>query len=197
MAEMAPISDTKADNILLAAFDTFRTYGFRRTTMEDIARAAGMSRAALYLHFRNKEDIQRGMTKAYYEQVAERVQVALAHAGTVQELLSQAFAEHAGETFKILVDSPHGNELLDLQNSVSLDLTRAGQARVSGVYAEWLMREQKRGRVDLAQFNQSPSEVAEVMCLALYGLKSSNLSYERFVERRNLLAAAFSKAISP
>ena len=197
MAEMAPISDTKADNILLAAFDTFRTYGFRRTTMEDIARAAGMSRAALYIHFKNKEDIQRGMTKAYYEQVAARVQVALAQSGTVQELLSQAFAEHAGETFKILVDSPHGNELLDLQNSVSLDLTRAGQARVSGVYAEWLMREQKRGRVDLAQFNQSPSEVAEVMCLALYGLKSSNLSYERFVERRNLLAAAFSKAISP
>ena len=197
MAEMAPISDTKADNILLAAFDTFRTYGFRRTTMEDIARAAGMSRAALYIHFKNKEDIQRGMTKAYYEQVAARVQVALAQSLTVQELLSQAFAEHAGETFKILVDSPHGNELLDLQNSVSLDLTRAGQARVSGVYAEWLMREQKRGRVDLAQFNQSPSEVAEVMCLALYGLKSSNLSYERFVERRNLLAAAFSKAISP
>ena len=197
MAEMAPISDTKADNILLAAFDTFRTYGFRRTTMEDIARAAGMSRAALYIHFKNKEDIQRGMTKAYYEQVAARVQVALAQSGTVQELLSQAFAEHAGETFKVLVDSPHGNELLDLQNSVSLDLTRAGQARVSGVYAEWLMREQKRGRVDLAQFNQSPSEVAEVMCLALYGLKASKLSYERFVERRNLLAAAFSKAISP
>ena len=35
----------------------FLAYGFARTTMDDIARAADMSRPALYLLFKNKTDI--------------------------------------------------------------------------------------------------------------------------------------------
>ena len=36
-------------------------YGYSRTTMDDIARAAEMSRPALYLLFRNKAEIYRAM----------------------------------------------------------------------------------------------------------------------------------------
>lgn len=71
---------------MMAAFETFRAYGFRRTSMEDIAKAAGMSRAALYLHFRNKEDIQRSMTVAYYDSVASKVEEAFSQEGSVADL---------------------------------------------------------------------------------------------------------------
>ena len=58
----------RQDAILDAAFGVFAAYGYRRTTMEDIARACGMSRTALYLHFRNKDDIFRSLTERYLDQ---------------------------------------------------------------------------------------------------------------------------------
>ena len=53
--------DPKRDIILDAAKEVFLRYGFSRTTMDDIARGAEISRPALYLHFRNKGDIYRAL----------------------------------------------------------------------------------------------------------------------------------------
>jgi AcrR family transcriptional regulator len=43
--------------VLDAALTTFLRYGFRKTSMEEVARAAQMSRQALYLHFATKEEL--------------------------------------------------------------------------------------------------------------------------------------------
>ncbi|MCK9540793.1 MAG: TetR/AcrR family transcriptional regulator [Novosphingobium sp.] len=47
---------SKHDRAVEAAADQFMRYGFARTTMGDIARAADMSRPALYLLFPSKDD---------------------------------------------------------------------------------------------------------------------------------------------
>lgn len=81
------------EKVVLAAEDVFVRYGFARTTMGDIARAAGISRPALYLLFPDKETIfarviemmdARSLTKIErdVEQI-ERVQDKLLHACTV------------------------------------------------------------------------------------------------------------------
>src|SRR3954451_8835506 len=41
--------------ILEAATRVFLRYGFKKTSMDDLARAAGLSRQGLYLHFPTKE----------------------------------------------------------------------------------------------------------------------------------------------
>ncbi len=51
------MADEKAERILVAAQAVFLRYGFKRTTMGDIAEAAGISRPALYLVFPLKEKI--------------------------------------------------------------------------------------------------------------------------------------------
>jgi AcrR family transcriptional regulator len=43
--------------ILLAALENFSSRGYRATTTRDIAKSAGLSPAALYIHFRSKEDV--------------------------------------------------------------------------------------------------------------------------------------------
>jgi AcrR family transcriptional regulator len=43
--------------ILAAAADLFRARGYRATTLDDLARRLGMSKATLYGHFRSKEDL--------------------------------------------------------------------------------------------------------------------------------------------
>ena len=62
--------DPKQQAILEAAWMAFSTYGFRKTSMDDIAKGAGMSRPALYLHFKNKDAIFRALVTAYYGNAA-------------------------------------------------------------------------------------------------------------------------------
>ena len=49
--------NSKRKKIRDNAKSVFLRYGFQRTSMDDIAKAAGMSRPALYLIYKNKEDI--------------------------------------------------------------------------------------------------------------------------------------------
>ena len=61
--DMGRESIATRERILGAAFVRFARYGFRRTSMEDIAGEAGVSRAALYLQFRNKEEIFKSLAQ--------------------------------------------------------------------------------------------------------------------------------------
>lgn len=49
------------DPLLTAAFESFARYGYTRTTMGDVATAAGMSRPAVYLRVRNKDELLRAV----------------------------------------------------------------------------------------------------------------------------------------
>jgi AcrR family transcriptional regulator len=66
---MLQTTPDKRGTILAAAFDVFINYGFRKTSMDDIARAAGMSRPALYQVFRNKTEIFRAASLSILENV--------------------------------------------------------------------------------------------------------------------------------
>jgi AcrR family transcriptional regulator len=45
------------ESILNAASDLFSKYGYRKTTMDDIALALGKGKSSIYYYFRNKEEI--------------------------------------------------------------------------------------------------------------------------------------------
>jgi AcrR family transcriptional regulator len=50
---------SRHDAILEAAIGVFARYGFRKTSMDEVARAAGVSRQGLYLLFDDKEELFR------------------------------------------------------------------------------------------------------------------------------------------
>ena len=57
IAGQTRIQREKRDLILEAALDMFSTHGFRGSTIDQIAEAAGMSKPNLLYYFRSKEDI--------------------------------------------------------------------------------------------------------------------------------------------
>jgi AcrR family transcriptional regulator len=44
-------------HVLETALTVFTRHGYRKTSIEDIAKAAGISRQGIYLHFKNKDEI--------------------------------------------------------------------------------------------------------------------------------------------
>lgn len=55
------IQQAKRELILEAALDVFSTHGFRGSTIDQIAEAAGMSKPNLLYYFRRKEDIHEAL----------------------------------------------------------------------------------------------------------------------------------------
>lgn len=178
--------DPRQQVILSAAWTAFSAYGYCKTSMDDIARGAAMSRPALYLHFRNKQDIFRCVAQHYYDHAAESVEATLAEPGPAAGVLAAAFAVQAGDATEVMLTSPHGMELLDTGNAVAADIVAAGEARLRGHYAHWLTRQAAAGRVC---FSGRAEEVAGTMTAALKGIKMAGTDYATYRTRVAQLAA--------
>lgn len=55
----SPPEDARRRRLMEAALTVFLRFGFRKTSMDEVARAAGVSRQGLYLHFPTKEELFR------------------------------------------------------------------------------------------------------------------------------------------
>lgn len=191
-----PGVDPKQQQILAAAFDAFSLYGFKRTSMEDIANGAGMSRAALYLHYRNKEDIFRSLAQGYYDMAVAEVSDVLQRDAFPVQALKDAFNAQAGPVFEALLASPHGQELLDAKQTHTSDIVADGDARLIDVYADWLRRQDANGTVDLGALGGDAKDVATTIYVALHGIKTSLPVPTEFRASINRLATLFGRALS-
>jgi AcrR family transcriptional regulator len=193
MVDPAPLQSAlpdRLDTILDAAFHAFATYGYRRTSMDDIAKGAGMSRSALYLHFRNKEDIFRSLAVRYFDEALRDMAAALNRPGQgLEAALLAAFIAKDGKFMEAVLTTPHGEELLDAGFSVTGDLAAAGEARMVEVLGDWLAR---RGVPDGLG---TGADVAQAVMSAVKGLKLSARSLPDYRAGQARLAALFARAL--
>lgn len=161
----------KVQAILTAALHTFSTYGYRKTSMEDLARASGMSRPALYQYFRNKDDVACNLVRGYFANAALKVEDALAAPGAPEVVLEAAFRAKM-DGVESLLSAPHGEELLELGHSVSAPDVAAGMAQIEQLFARWLQAQSAAGDI---HFDGEAEGVAHVIVAALDGLKKPPL----------------------
>jgi AcrR family transcriptional regulator len=76
MGRQAERSDTTVRQLVATARELFTTKGFAQTSTEDIVRAAGVTRGALYHHFDSKLDLFRAVAEEQLRRLAERLAAA-------------------------------------------------------------------------------------------------------------------------
>ncbi|AKT38826.1 TetR/AcrR family transcriptional regulator [Chondromyces crocatus] len=64
-------AEPRQRQLLEAALGVFIRYGFRKTSMDEVARAAQVSRQGLYLHFATKEELFRATLQHAFETALE------------------------------------------------------------------------------------------------------------------------------
>ncbi|HOW98984.1 MAG TPA: TetR/AcrR family transcriptional regulator [Deltaproteobacteria bacterium] len=70
--------EEKRKVLLQAASEALMEYGPHKTTLDDIARRAGMSKTSLYYYFRDKNEIVRAIIQGYTEQLIDLMKQAAA-----------------------------------------------------------------------------------------------------------------------
>jgi AcrR family transcriptional regulator len=73
----AGIESESSRRILLAALAAFAKYGFQAATTREISERAGMSPAALYVHYKAKSDLLYEISRIGHQSVLDEVQEAL------------------------------------------------------------------------------------------------------------------------
>jgi AcrR family transcriptional regulator len=158
--------------ILDASFKIFTRYGFARSTMDDIAQEAGISRPALYQHFKNKKDIYRAFAEKMTWQMTDGLQAMLAADGPPEPLLNAAFEACVIQPMRQFAVTEHGHELMDMKNDLAADIMAAMLGREHGVLAAFFQRH--------GQNAASAADLATLMIDALEGAKSRMQSLDGF-----------------
>jgi AcrR family transcriptional regulator len=181
MADAPEPSAARRAAILEAATGVFLRYGFKKTSMDDLARAAGLSRQGLYLHFATKEVLFKEGVLQLVATTRAASRAALAREELdVEERLLGAFEAAHGHT----VGEPgaeHMNELMEtaaqlvgpvateLEQALVVDVTRV--LRSSGVAARW------------KETGVSAKELAEHLHATSYGAKHCVAAHPEYRER--------------
>ncbi|MEU9552631.1 TetR/AcrR family transcriptional regulator [Streptomyces werraensis] len=84
------VTPDAARRLLLAAVEAFAERGYHATTTRDIAGRAGMSPAALYIHYKTKEELLHRISRIGHEKALDILRTASRGEGTATERLTDA-----------------------------------------------------------------------------------------------------------
>jgi TetR/AcrR family transcriptional regulator, regulator of autoinduction and epiphytic fitness len=165
--------------LLEAAVGVFARYGFRKTSMDEVARAAGVSRQGLYLLFADKEELfRRAVTYTLMKQLSAAVEELSNERNSLEARLIGGCEEWAGRYVGIL-------------GADAADLMCASSKLAGGTLAHYEARFEEAlavaiGGSALANFCAAvgvlPADVARAVHATARGLKKSSKSRQEFVQ---------------
>ncbi|GAA2331611.1 TetR/AcrR family transcriptional regulator [Streptomyces kunmingensis] len=160
--------------VLDSAMATFTRFGYRKTSMEEVARAARISRPGLYFLFSSKETLFRAAATQALERDIEAVEQILADTGRpLRRRLVEAFDQWAGryvgplsgDVSGVIEDNPH------LLGEIAATTRRRFEELVTDAIAV------------SASGRDAATPVAQTMISASIGLKHQVTSREAYLER--------------
>ena len=116
--------------ILDAAQGLFMRYGTARTTMADIANAAGIARQTLYNAYPNKDEVLRAVVRTAGQDTIAQVREIWVTSPDLSDKIDVYFAHVPLAWFDMVETLPDAAEMIDGMHSVA-------QAEIADVMAEW------------------------------------------------------------
>ena len=146
-----------------AALNVFKRYGFARTTMGDIAEAAGISRPALYLLFQNKDEIFAAAVQSTNDRLLRGIRDNLASRAGLESQLTFACQAWVGSGYDQVRRYPDAKDLTDLP----LPPVQEAYAAFQHLLAELLA-----GAVSGTDGDVTADDLARLLAAAMRGFKA-------------------------
>ncbi|MFD5896100.1 MULTISPECIES: TetR/AcrR family transcriptional regulator [unclassified Streptomyces] len=128
------VTPEAARRLLVAAVEAFAERGYHATTTRDIASRAGMSPAALYIHYKTKEELLHRISRIGHDKALEILEAAADRDGTAAERLTDAVRSfvrwHAARHTTARVVQYELDALADEHRTEIVELRRRSDATV-------------------------------------------------------------------
>jgi AcrR family transcriptional regulator len=129
-------ASAKPNAIVLAGLELFTQYGYRKTSVDDIAQAAQVAKRTVYLHFENKAAVFLAILEYLGDQVRQRCAAAESARGTSVDRLAGLLDAYFGMAFELFSKSEHMPELEETFSKLARE--RIGDLNTE--YEHWLAR---------------------------------------------------------
>lgn len=145
MNEIDDTAATRQAAIIEAAKEVFHRYGFKKTSMDDLARAVGLSRQGLYLHFPSKQALFKTMIMQVLDGMRADAREALArHDVGIEDRVLDAFdamfskavgSENLSELFTTMVELLGPQNIRELQEEFASQIAQSLSS--AGIDEKW------------------------------------------------------------
>lgn len=172
--------DPRRARLLEAALGVFLRYGYRKTSMDEVARAADLSRQGLYLHFATKEELFRATVEMALRRALDDAAARLRDPElSIEEKLIRGFDEWLGRYVGMLQGHDVA-ELIELRDTLLGPLfteyeQQFMEAVTRAVRGSGLPAAYKRAGLTARQ-------LADTLHATAVGLKHTSTSRAAFVE---------------
>ncbi|MFJ3934646.1 MULTISPECIES: TetR/AcrR family transcriptional regulator [unclassified Streptomyces] len=134
------VTPEAARKLLVAAVEAFAERGYHATTTRDIASRAGMSPAALYIHYKTKEELLHRISRIGHDKALEILSRSYRKEGAPSERLADAVRSfvrwHAGRHATARVVQYELDALSDAHRAEIIELRRETDAVVRRILDE-------------------------------------------------------------
>jgi len=198
-AESIESGSAKPNAIVLAGLRLFTQYGYRKTSIDDIAQAAQVAKRTVYLHFENKAAVFLAILEYIGDQVRQRCAAAESAGGTAVDRLTGLLDAYFGVGFELFSNSEHMPELAEtfskLARSRIGDLNMEYEDRL----ARFLQSLEKAGEVGGPPQGLTVGQIVHILTQAAEGakhdptLQGDRKAFERRLRELAMLAIAAMK----
>jgi len=173
-------TSTKPNAIVLAGLKLFTQYGYRKTSIDDIAQAAQVAKRTVYLHFKNKAAVFLAILEYLGDQVRRRCSAAESAGGTAVDRLTALLDAYFGMGFELFSKSEHMPELEETFSK----LARSRIGDLNTEYEDRLVRFlrslQKTGEIAGPPHGLTVEQIVRILSRAAEGTKhDANLQGDR------------------
>ena len=162
--------DARTRRLLDAAFAVFMKNGFDKSSMSDVASAAGVSRPTLYRSFSTKEELFLGVVSRLHNDAHAAYSAAAGSDGDLATRLAAMATAKLTAHIDVARSSPHGADLLDLNQRIAGDLAAAANTDFAKLVAD-VLKDVDSTEIDLTANDLSPTRAAVIVVSVIDGWK--------------------------
>lgn len=164
----------------------FARYGLQKTSMQDIATAAGISRQSVYKRYGSKQGAFETVLAAFLEERLSAAAQALKGADEVQAKILSYFEQWAGQIAPVVGSTEHGAALLDSGIRFAQSSERDWEGEAQDTLSSYLVDE------NLVADAQQAHDIVHCLSLASKGILLKVQSAQAFsLEMKRVVQVVF------
>jgi len=184
-----------------AALAEFSAFGYRRASIEGIARRAQVSRATVYTHCSGKDELFRALvSRLHDEHLAAMRDAADAPGLDIKSRITRLLQARFLRFVELTSSSPHAAELYDRHGALCGDIAEDAHRRAAKIITTVLRRATAAGEVDLGACGLTVGQLAGVLNDCAFGAKGedpASATPTEFTTRLGHSVAAIIAGIGP
>jgi AcrR family transcriptional regulator len=183
------LAEARKQQIMQASIQVFGVYGYKKTSMKDLAEALDISRPALYQYYKNKEAVFLALVDYVLQQGEQAAIQGFNSSDEHFDCLLNGVLAMERAIFEPIFTTPNGKDLFVLAKKIAPDLMSNFDEKLINQVVQVLEKAEKSHQIRFC--NHNSMEAAQLILAGIDGIKRASQSQEKLDQQITLFLTIF------